>query len=196
MIKIAISGQAKTGKNTLAEMLINHIVNDDEKYQIVAVADPIKSIIQSMFPDADANCLYGVSELRSSVIPGNFKDNDNNPLTYRRALIDIGSLGRKYNSDLWLNTLVKNAKKATDLKVYICSDVRFVNELNYLKDHGFFMVRIKRNGLPIIDDISETAQLEIQDNFFNKVVENSGNLDDLNKISKNIADMLTTITHQ
>jgi hypothetical protein len=185
MIKIAISGQARTGKNTLAQMIVENIipisvssefVND---HKIVAVADPIKNIVMQMIPNADPQCLWGESELRSKLVPGDFRDLNEQPLTYRKMLMDIGTLGRKYNTDIWLNALVQDADKNKSLKVYVVSDVRFPNEINYLKSHGFCMVRLKRPGVPQIDDISETAQLEIPDTFFDHVIENNGSLNDL-----------------
>lgn len=185
MIKVAISGQARTGKNTLAQMIVENIipisvssefVND---HKIVAVADPIKNIVMQMIPNADPQCLWGESELRSKLVPGDFRDLNEQPLTYRKMLMDIGTLGRKYNTDIWLNALVQDADKNKSLKVYVVSDVRFPNEINYLKNHGFCMVRLKRPGVPQIDDISETAQLEIPDTFFDHVIENNGSLNDL-----------------
>lgn len=185
MIKVAISGQARTGKNTLAQMIVDHTIPTQispsyvPNYKIVAVADPIKNMIMQMVPNADPECLWGPSELRSKVMPGNLKDLDGNPLTYRKALMDIGSLGRRYNPDTWLNALVQDAEKNNSMRVYVVSDVRFPNEINYLKDHGFYMIRLKRNDIPQIDDISETAQLQIPDSFFDYIVENNGSLNDL-----------------
>lgn len=186
MIKIAISGQARTGKNTLAEMLVRNAIphtikneTDSFRFKIVAVADPIKNMVMEMVPNANPECLWGQSELRSKPIPGDLKDLNGNPLTYRRALMDIGSLGRKYNTDIWLNALVQDAEKNKSLKVYVVSDVRFPNEINYLKNHGFHMIRLKRMGVPQIDDVSETAQLEIPDSFFDDVIENDGPLSEL-----------------
>jgi hypothetical protein len=186
MIKVAISGQARTGKNTLAEMIVNNVkpiglTLGIPTHKIVAVADPIKNIVMQMVPNADPECLWGQSEFRSKPIPGDFNDLDGNPLTYRRALIDIGTLGRKYNPDIWLNALVQDAAKNQSLRVYVVSDVRFPNEINYLKDHGFYMIRLKRLGVPQIDDVSETAQLQIPDSFFDDVIENDGPLSELNR---------------
>jgi len=187
MIKVAISGQARTGKNTLAQMIVdnglpNHkLILGDPQYKVVAVADPIKNMVMQMVPNADPECLWGQSELRSKTIPGDLKDLDGAPLTYRRALMDMGSLGRKYHPDIWLNALVQDAYKNQSLKAYIVSDVRFPNEINYLKEHGFHMIRLKRLGTPQIDDVSETAQLGIPDSFFDDVIENDGTLSDLNQ---------------
>jgi hypothetical protein len=187
MIKVAISGQARTGKNTLAEAIIDNIDGDFTEFKIVAVADPIKNMVMEMVPGAERECLWGESELRSKLMPGNLKDLEGKPLTYRRALMDIGSLGRKYHPDIWLNALVQDAAKNKSLRAYIVSDVRFPNEINYLKEHGFYMVRLKRLNVPQIDDASETAQLAIPDSFFDDLIENDGPLSELNRRAEIIA---------
>ncbi len=190
MIKVAISGQARTGKNTLAEMLVNSIIpnykllSSGREFKIVAVADPIKNMVMQMVPNASSKCLWGASELRAEVMPGELKDSEGNPLTYRRALMDIGKLGRQYHVDIWLNALVQDAQKNSHLKVYVVADVRFPNEIHYLKDNGFYMVRLKRDGIPQIDDVSETLQLTIPDSFFDQVIENNGPLTDLDSQAK------------
>lgn len=196
MIKVAISGQARTGKNTMAEMIIDGMDGKPEDklshlYKIVAVADPIKNMVMQMVPNSDRECLWGASELRSTVMPGSLKDLNDRPLTYRKALMDLGSLGRKYHRDIWLNALVQDAKNSEGLKAYIVSDCRYPNEIYYLKEHGFHMIRIKRPDGPIIDDPSETAQLEIPDSFFNEIVDNSGTLEELRAITKRIVSDLT-----
>lgn len=189
MIKIGISGQARSGKNTLAEMIIDHSGTDHAFSKIVAMADPIKNMILQMVPNADKECLWGASELRSRELPGNLKDLDGNPLTYRRALMDIGSLGRKYNTDIWVNALAQDAEKDKS-SIYIVSDCRFFNEINYLKKRGFYMIRIKRQDIPRIDDVSETAQLKVPDSFFDYVLENNDSLDGLNNHAKQIINKL------
>lgn len=187
MIRIAISGRARTGKNTLAEMISAHIPGE---CKIVAVADPIKRMVMEMVPDADPRCLYGESELRSTPLPGSLKGDDGSPLTYRKLLTDLGKQGRKYNLDVWLNALVKNAEQNKYLKGYIVSDVRFINEMQYLRDHDFYMIRIKRKDAPIIDDESETIQLSIPDDFFHEVVENDYSIGDLSDKAKTIYNQL------
>ena len=194
MINIAISGQARTGKNTFANFLKEEIIEkcntSDPFVKIIAIADPIKNIVMEMIPDADRQCLWGDSELRSNVLPNNLKDLDGNELTYRKMLIDIGTLGRKYHPDIWVHALIKSFKEPSAYKSWIISDVRFINEINYLKSVGFHLVRLKRNDIPQINDVSETLQLNISDSAFDNVIENNGSLDDLYLKAKEIVNKL------
>jgi len=185
-IKIAISGKARAGKNSVAEMVVKHSNMAPEQCKIVALADPMKHIIKAMFPEANNECLFGQSELRSTVISSKYKDRNNNPLTHRQALIDLGAFGRQYNSNIWINCLVEDANINKDKLIYIIPDVRFINEYTYLKDATFHMIRVKRPEYTNIDDISEKEQDKILDADFDSIIENNGSLDDLSNTVKSL----------
>lgn len=174
----------RAGKNTLATMLVKHLGLNEQDAKIVALADPIKRMVLEMVPNARKDCLFGPSELRSEIINDMLKDKAGKPLSYRQLLIDLGTLGRAYCKNVWLNALIQDAKLSTDKRAYIISDVRFSNELEYLKSNNFYMIRIKRNEGPKIDDVSETEQLKIPDDVFHSVIDNNGTLEKLDLSAK------------
>lgn len=179
MYKIAICGKANTGKNTLAGLLIDEIkAIGSNSYKCMAFADPIKEIVMTMFPRANRNCLYGPSQLRSESIPGAFKDGK--PLTYRQALIDVGTeVGRKYSDRIWLENFDHRYESVVS-DLVIVTDVRFRNEFDHLKEKGFFQIRLYRDtGAPEIQHISETGQASIRDDEFDYVLFNNKSLEDL-----------------
>jgi hypothetical protein len=195
MYKIAICGRANTGKNTLAKLIAEQLdqqtvsyTNLDGpvygiSYKFMAWADPIKEIVTIMFPHSNKECLYGPSHLRAEPIPGAFKNGK--PLTYRQALIDIGTeVGRAYNDKIWLENfdyryeqlLIKNK-----LDLVVVTDTRFRNEFEHLKRKDFFHIRLYRDAGPIseINHVSETNQNTILDEEFDYVLFNNKSLDDL-----------------
>lgn len=178
----AISGKARAGKNTVASLIVEKFGLPESKTKIVALADPMKHIVKSMFPEASEECLFGPSELRSKVISDKYLDKQGKPLTYRQVLIDLGAFGRQYNTDIWLDCLVEDAKRSIEKWVYIVSDVRFINEFNFLKKAGFCMIRVLRDESAHIDDISETQQEIIPNSEFNHVIVNNGTLQDLSDV--------------
>src|SRR5579871_738234 len=125
MYKIAITGKANSGKNTLGELIVEHLservaleksrldgahLKDLAKY--VAFADPLKQMARLAFPNIPRKWLYGSSKFRAEVIPGAFKDGT--PLTVRQLLIDLGNdFGRKYQSDLWIRNIEHRINKLT-----------------------------------------------------------------------------------
>lgn len=197
MLKIAILGKANTGKNTTAKIIKNIYANKLQKRintKIIAFADPIKEIILTMFPEANKDCLYGSSKLRSSIIDHKYLDFDLNPLTYRQALIDVGTkLGRTYNSNLWINNFDNRLKtiyypKKPDL--IVVSDTRFENEIDYLKDNDFYIVKLLRNSNVIINHSTETDQDKISLNKINYIIDNNKDFKHLKTQIKAIIDLI------
>jgi len=197
MFKIAISGKANSGKNTLAHLLIEEL--DPLCYYIDAFANPIKSMIEQMIPNVDKNCLYGSSQLRSKVVNNDLFDKNGKPLTYRQLLIDLGTLGRSYNKNIWINKIEEKVLSETQKMIktlgqsnyhkksaYIITDCRFENEAEWLKNNYFYLIRIKRKDNIEINDATETAQDIIKDDFFDFIINNDSDLDSLRLKVKNI----------
>lgn len=187
MYKIALLGKANTGKNTTATMLLNNLNNShgNSTSKIMAFADPIKEIVRVMFPNIKKNWLYGPSKLRSKIIDGAIDENGN-PLTVRQALIDVGTNGRKYQNDKWINVFdfrfQKESKKNTD--IVIVTDVRFRNEFDFLRDKGFYLVRILRDTDNKIKHDSETNQDSINNDECDFIIDNNAGFEELSKIIK------------
>lgn len=194
MYKIAITGKANTGKNTLATYLARQFVNKNGPLydvEFIAFADSIKEIIRIMFPKLPKKYLYGSSKYRSEVIPGAIKDGK--PLTIRQLLIDLGTVGRTYKENLWLEVFDHKLAKVTKKNptMVVVTDVRFRNEFDHLKKSGFFMIKLYRDEVAKIDHLSETNQDSIKDSEFDCVVLNNGTEKELFEKTINLAKMIT-----
>lgn len=196
MYKVAITGKANTGKNTLANLLKHEICEKEEierqakrqakqyfSWKSMAFADPIKEIVMIMFPNANKECLYGPSQLRAEPIPGAFKNDK--PLSYRQALIDIGTeVGRAYNDKVWLENFDHRYEDIVinnRLDLVVITDVRFRNEFEHLKKKDFFQIRLYRDTgtASEINHVSETNQNTILDEEFDYVLFNNKSLEEL-----------------
>lgn len=202
MYRIAITGKANSGKNTVGKLLNKGLYLKNQGIEgsysgwhckCIAFADPIKEMIRTAYPDIPRKWLYGPSKFRASIIPGAFKNGV--PLTVRQLLIDIGNdFGRAYKPDIWLRNFDKRFGKIVkqNLPIVIVTDCRFRNEFDHLKSLQFFQVRLRRNEYTKIDDISETSQDGIADSEFDAVIENNGTLKELaekvNKIIPNLKE--------
>ena len=206
LIKIAISGKAQTGKDTSSNLIKLALQKNKIDVNTIAFATPIKEMLMIMFPNLNRKYVFGSSELRSKIIPGAF-DKDGNPLTIRRALLDIGTLlGRSYKDDVWLNVidttikdLIKRQRKSRFLGPYnqaiIVNDLRFLNEFNYLKKKEFCLVRIKRQSNTLINHSSETDQEQIMDNEFDFVIDNNKTLKHLKSQVDDLVSNILTNQH-
>ena len=187
MLKIAISGKANSGKNTLTNFIIKELDTELEpwKFKVVAFADPIKRMIQEMFPQCSEEALYGSSKLRQNKISSILDQYAAHQLnaTYRQASVDIGKLGRNYHSNFWIwhaqLELDRIRKNHPEIQAFIVSDLRFPNELEWLKSENFILCRIKRNTGTQIDDISETIQDSIPDDVFDFIIDNNSSIEHL-----------------
>lgn len=189
MYKVAISGLANTGKNTLSKMIVKQLRQQIETSQnrmlysvkYLAFADPIKKMVQIMFPNLPKKFLYGSSKHRNEIIPGALKNGK--PLTVRQLLCDLGtSVGRGYQDNIWLNNFDARFEEIKRCQMAIVTDIRFRNEFEHLKKNGFYQVRLYREtNEPKVDHVSETNQGEIKDYEFDYVIHNDMGLSDLKK---------------
>ena len=189
--KIALVGKANSGKNTVANLLGSKL---SQYYRSIAFADPIKEMVLTMFPQANKECLFGPSHLRSQNIPNAFKDNL--PLTYRQCLIDLGELGRSYNPSLWIDRLDEKISSfetfigTEGIETVIVSDTRRLNELEYLKSKNFYFIKINRELSLKLNHNTETDQDKIKDNQFDYIITNNGTMDDLRENINNIIPLI------
>lgn len=202
MYKIAITGKANSGKNTLGQLVVDHLrerlflerrvksVYNSAKY--IAFADPLKKMARESFPKIPRKWLYGPSKFREEIIPGAFKNGV--PLTVRQLLIDLGNdFGRKYQPDLWIRNLehrVNKLAKNPKTQMIVVTDCRFRNEFDFLKESGFYQIRLLRDSHTKINDVSETNQDGILDSEFDYVVHNNGTLTDLTKEARLISEQI------
>lgn len=193
MFKIAITGKANSGKNTLSRMIVKQIKKQEEYHvytKYFSFATPIKRMASIMFPELPSKFFYSSSKFRNEIIPNAFKDG--NPLTVRQLLIDLGTeLGRSYNENIWINAFDHELNLAIKTnRLIIVTDVRFENEFEYLKKKGFYQIKLNRHSQNSINHISETNQDSISDNKYDFIVDNNGSLKDLkNKVVRLVEDI-------
>lgn len=190
MYKIAISGKANSGKNTLSNLISSKLFNIFGKAELLAFADPIKKMIEIAYPDLPKEYLYGSSDLRSKIIPGAFKDGV--PLSVRQLLIDLGNdFGRLYKKDIWISNFDFHFNKLVSQNTnVIVTDLRFRNEFDHLNSLGFYKIRIVRNESLRINDLSETDQELIKNSEFDCIIDNNCSLSDLSEKVENICNAI------
>jgi hypothetical protein len=192
MFKIAITGKANSGKNTVGKLLVQGLVASKRtmgRSKFIAFADPLKEIARITFPEIPRKWLYGPSKFRAQVIPGAFKEGV--PLTVRQLLIDLGNeYGRRYQPDRWIRTFDHRVKKLRGYDMIVVTDCRFRNEFDHLKQQGYYQIRLLRDSQLKINDISETNQDGIQDSEFDYVLHNNGTLKSLEEeVTKIVAQI-------
>ena len=181
MIKLAISGKANSGKNSVATLVAEHLLNlAPKQYKISAFANKIKETIAFLFPGVNPEYLYGASQLRGKRIKSDLDSIIHNLNTsVRQVALDLGKLGRNYDPYFWISFVALEYMSLPDLSLYCIADLRFVEEYDFLKQNGFIFCRVKRNDIDLINDISETEQDKLSDSMFDIIIDNNGTFEEL-----------------
>jgi hypothetical protein len=152
---VLISGHAGSGKDTFADFLIKYLP-DARKY---AFADSIKEIARKYF---DWN---GIKDRKG-----------------RQLLIGIGAAGREENLHVWTERVIEKIEKDRP-GIAVISDWRFKHEYEKMKEvfgmENIMTVRIQKEGIKVIDDISEHDLDDFLD--FDFIIQNNGSLQELEK---------------
>lgn len=189
---VAVCGQLNSGKGVVSDIL-----RIDHGYVPMALADPLKRIIQQMFKIPD-DVLWGASHKRTGKV--------------RSMLQELGTdFGRKYDQDIWVNLLIdriqhwnKYGEDKCNLLPYIGSshewtnavvitDLRFPNEaIKLCNQWATKIFKVVRPGN--FDEVdasqaqrnhpSETEIDEIPENLITTVLQNDQDLNHLNIIAR------------
>lgn len=158
LLKIAFGCQARVGKDEAAKY-IRELFTPDKKVYNIAFASPLHELF-------DHTCsLFGLS---------NYKD--------RTYLQFMGVWARNKNADVFVEIAKEKIEKISD-GVITVSDVRYKNEFDMLKQHGFIMVRITKHDINLMDHESEQLGNTVNWDY---IIENDGTLDEYHEKIKQL----------
>ena len=147
---IGISGYARSGKDTIAQYLV-----ESHGFTRMAFADPMREALYRLNPSVTVSGVHGVP-LASVVETLGWERLKEISPDVRVLLQRMGTeVGRgMFGQDLWVDYLMKKAENATtDI---VIPDVRFVNEAEAIKNAGGTVIRVNRPGVEAVNDhISE-----------------------------------------
>lgn len=157
-LRIAIGGRMQVGKTTAADWLVER--HGFVKY---ALASPIKEIARRDFGWDGAKDARG-----------------------RRLLQEVGTVGRNYDPDLWLDRFAARLA-AEDPSRAVVDDLRLAREVDYLERHGFAAVLVTRPPALIppvpggTDAAGHETETEIETVDVVATIENAGTFEALHE---------------
>lgn len=167
---IGLSGYAQSGKDTVAEYLIEHY-----GYRRVAFADPIRRALYNLDPKIRIDEMLGAS-LANAVDHMGWDEVKRLSSDARDLLQRMGTeVGRNmFGEDFWVDQAMRGVSKFDNV---VITDVRYPNEYKAIKVREGDVWRVERTGVgPVNDHSSERA---LDDKRFDKIITNDSNKDDL-----------------
>jgi dephospho-CoA kinase len=173
---ITVSGKAGAGKDTIADYLINRY-----NFTKISLADPIKRMVQDVFALSE-NTVYDRNEREKPLNQWGGK-------SVRQFLQLIGTelFRDNIDQDIWVKSLYLKIKDS--LKEYVIPDVRFPNELNYLKNNvpkgELISIKVIRAGCDGVVGINNhrSESFELNTDY---TIQNNGTVEELYEKIENI----------
>ena len=171
MMIIGLTGFARSGKDTVADILVR-----DYGFKRLAFADKLKELAEELNPVLDTK--NGTIRLQDVLYASGHLDWEHAKTVpaVRRYLQDLGTMCRQViGEDVWVNA-AHNSAWLPERTVF--TDVRFYNESRFIKDnHHGLIARVNRPGVGPVNDHPSEVQ-HIAPDFR---IDNSGSINHLEK---------------
>jgi len=200
---IGIHGKARSGKDQFGEYLTECLKERHQrKFEHAAFATQLKMMCKEHFELSDDQLWENGKNIRevqderffkSSVVIN--KKEYKEFWTPREIMQELGSFYRRIDYDFWVKTLDRYLKKMS-IEDVIITDVRHVNECEYVKNNQGVLIKVVR---PSADEIhgmqheSETALDDRPVGYFDIEINNSGTLEDLYSAAEDTSDAIIMI---
>lgn len=142
---ISISGNARCGKDTLGKNMAEFLNDIGINTNIVSFADELKKSVDGFLIEQT-----GISA---------FTEEDKDKSLIRPFLVCWGTeVMRSIDDNVWINKLKQNLKADC---VNIITDLRFENELNWVKGEGGYTIYLNREGIPPANQLEKENNVKI-----------------------------------
>jgi hypothetical protein len=177
---IGISGKARSGKDTFAEMLAEALNKVKyPPYVMMAFANELKLKCQEAF-DLTWEQLWGDDkEVPDERYPKPLGAGGKGFWTAREIMQNFGAFYRTIDNEFWIKNLFRVAEDKEYTNV-IVTDVRYINEADYIIDQGGAVIRVERDNKDDVHNMQHPSEVEL-DNYkrFDFTISNNGTLDQL-----------------
>ena len=150
-VNIAISGKARSGKDTVGDYIKSQRPNS----QILKFATPLKQSADGIQKS------LGLEVCKDPVLMQSLAK----------------TLKSRYGEDVFVDQLSHKLVKCEDKKIsVIITDLRFLNEYSLLSKLGFILLRINRPNREIDRDPNDISETELDNCKFDYYIENDWNM--------------------
>lgn len=165
---IGLTGYAQSGKDTLASILV-----EKYGYRRIAFADKIREFLYDMNPQIQVG--YDIMSNVRLLVDSQGWDKTKQLPQVRKLLQDLGVSARNiFGEDFWITQALGSVDPNEKIVV---TDVRFINEADYIKLKGGQIWKIKRIGVDAVN--SHVSETQMDDYKADQIFANKGTLDEL-----------------
>jgi len=172
MTFIGLGTSAQVGKDTIANYLEKKYVGSVKR---VGFADKLKEIAMSLFGLSYEQC-YGSNAVKETVDPRYGKSS-------RQIMQELGEKMREIYPNIWIATVfyVTIPKlREQGFITFVISDVRYLNEAEWLQRDGGFLVKVTRPGSGTSVGATHASETQLNDfKNFDYYINNDGSLEEL-----------------
>ena len=183
MKHVALLGKSRSGKDTVAGILVRHA-----SYTRLAFADKLKEAAlrtNPYIPLGHARVCVRLADLISRVGWETAKDQFPE---VRRFLQEYGQTVREMDPDFWVRPVAAQVIQGTEWNMPCAvSDVRYRNEVDALKELGAVIVRVEREGAGLKGSAAlHDSETELDGLEPDYVLRNDGSLADLKEAVRHL----------
>lgn len=150
MVIVAISGKRRSGKSFLGAQLAR-----EYGFRQVSLAAPLKAMVREHFG------------LTTAQTDGDLKEvyDERLGMTPRELMIKFGGFYRSVDQNYWVKKLFDQIKLRPQAQLgrYVITDLRFKNELDWMKRHNALLVRLERDTEFTGEPIDDPSEKELDD---------------------------------
>lgn len=187
MYHIALTGLARSGKDSVASILTR-----DYAYSRLAFADKLKEAAVRIDPMIRTS-YYAEDNCELSWLLSNFGGWERVKKEYpdsRRFLQDLGHTMRELDPYIWVHPVIEQVRSANTWGMpVVVTDVRYLNEVDTLRHHGAYVVRVNRPGAGLAGTAgAHDSETELSDLVPDYVINN--NSDSLDTLAEQVRVMM------
>ena len=194
-MKIGIHGKARSGKDQFGEYLIECLKKrHQKKFKHASFAMQLKMMCKEHFELSDDQLWESGKNIRET--PDNRFRKSGFPHGYywtpREIMQELGSFYRRIDYDFWVKTLDRYLKKV-GLEDVVITDVRHVNECEFVKNNQGVLIKVVREVADKIHGMQHESETALDDRpagYFDIEIGNDGTLEDLYNAAEDTSDAI------